>query len=347
VAARLLMTDEEIRKDPARWLALRRAGVTASEISVILGIAPERWTFASPFALYHAKLRGIETGDADELRRGRHLEPVALEMFADQHPYLELLPGGLYSAEDRPWQMCTFDALAIDTDVLGLRMWEERDAYTLEHAVPVQVKTAASYDGWGEPGSDQIPAHYRAQAFQEMDIKGADMAWVPCLFVHTWQLVTYILQRDADAGHDISLIRAEGEAFHGRLQRGDEPPIDWRPATTDMLKTIHPVEEGLRVRVRAVTARRYLRARQSMTRAEQRLGLAVNLLLDEAGDAREIEAHVGGEPVKIATRSVSTPERIDTKALRLKDPATAAKYTVRRDKPVVTLHPAKWARQER
>lgn len=77
-----------------QWLALRFADVTASVAPALFGVhqyltAYELWALKS----------GLLTEDPDEtpsMRRGRLLEPVALELLREQHPAWRIEPGRVY-----------------------------------------------------------------------------------------------------------------------------------------------------------------------------------------------------------------------------------------------------------
>src|ERR1700754_3028780 len=110
MAPTLLMPQQGVDAQADLWKFFRKGGITASEISSVLGIAPDTWETASPFALFVAKTNDQEViGDSDAMARGRHLEPYVAERYAETKPTLNIFPGGLYSSEDRNWQMATFD----------------------------------------------------------------------------------------------------------------------------------------------------------------------------------------------------------------------------------------------
>jgi predicted phage-related endonuclease len=85
------MHQEQIDADRPKWLEIRRQGITASEIAAVMGIAPSSHKVASPFALYVAKVTGVEpVGDATEMLMGHHLEPVAADLLARARPELNV-----------------------------------------------------------------------------------------------------------------------------------------------------------------------------------------------------------------------------------------------------------------
>ena len=87
--------------DP-RWLAERRKGVTATDITAILGLSP----YQSPFGLWWEKTGPDMPAheDSDRLRLGRELEPYIRTRWAESCD--EALFGtreGLFRNSDRPW----------------------------------------------------------------------------------------------------------------------------------------------------------------------------------------------------------------------------------------------------
>src|SRR6266404_1051143 len=152
MTARLLMSASAITRDRDGWLAQRRTGLTASEIAQVLDVSRH----GTPFSLFAAKQSGDDgRKDTAAMSAGRHLEPVVADLFEATHPELDLLDGGLYCHEDREWQMCTFDRLAIDAQVNpGARLSLVNSLPTMRlpdrTVMPVQIKTSATQ----RPGHD-------------------------------------------------------------------------------------------------------------------------------------------------------------------------------------------------
>lgn len=325
MAAHLLMSQKHIDRDRDEWLRVRQNGITASEIASIMGLAPG--TQSSAWKVFLAKSTGEHfDADTDATLRGTHLEPYVADRFQAESG-MTLTDGGLYASTLRPWQMATFDRRTFDA-----QQWPDAK-------VPVQIKTSATHDGWGDPGTDEIPVHYRCQCLWEMDVAGTDLIYVPCLFMHTWKVVVYRIRRTPDAETDIEIMRMEAEAFRRRLQDGDPPPVDWTPATTAALRTLHPGEPNGTVEIPIKLARQYKAARKSVAAAERRLGQATNEILYRAGDAKYILTHDGD---RVASRSRSPRRTHDVTMLREKFPE-AAKAT-QRTRDTTTLWPGTWAK---
>jgi putative phage-type endonuclease len=290
------------------WLEARRQGVTASEIAALLGISP----FQSPFNLYWVKTGQIpEDFDNERLSLGRHMEPWIAERFAKAHPKIDLARGGLFQSVDRPWQMATPDYL--------LDMPDEDGKYVDS---VLEVKTSGTYEGWGDDGTDEIPAYIAAQVQWQMDVIGCQTGYVSCFFLATQQIRTYRLAYDTA---DVELMRTRALEFWGRIQDGNPPDIDGHTATTLALKRLYPdVDDAEEAQVPADLATRYRTACDAVKRADERKTGVENEIRAAMGNAKRAVTQDGQ---KVATRSVYDrkpysvgPARID--ALK---PATSKK----------------------
>ena len=264
------------------WYAERRKGITASEIPVVLGIAP----WGSPFNLYWAK-RGLDVEDPENeaMEWGHELEDVILRKFAREHPELHVTPGGLYRHGDDPRWMATPDGIAY-----------EGDPESGEPVAVVQVKTAGSKEEWGDPGTDQIPPYYVAQVRWEMHVMGVSTAYVPVLFNgRTYR--EYIVKQD---DVDVALMVREAEAFWQRIVDGDPPDVDWRPATNRALKKLHPDLDDVEAEVDQKWIDAYLQAVADMKDAERRKAEAENQIRAQLG--RAARGTVNGR--KVVTRTI-------------------------------------------
>lgn len=285
------------------WLAARRQGVTASEIAAVLGISP----FESAFNLYYAKRGEIPANfDNDRLSLGHHLEPWIAERFAEARADVYLTaPAGLWASTERDWQLATPDGLIFDVPVATVECcgdWNGSSCWNCPERSPLAVwegKTYGTYEDWGEDGTDEIPAHYRAQVLWQMDVVGCQVGYVSCLFLSTQQIRTYEIAYDAD---DVALMRKRGLEFWEQVQAGDVPELDAHAATTGALKALHPdVEDGEEVTVPADVAEHYRSAKAAVKFAQEDADLAENRLRDAMGDAK-VAVDPAGQ--KVASRSI-------------------------------------------
>lgn len=278
-----------------RWYEVRRAGVTASEIAIVLGISP----YGSPFSLYWQKVHDWRDDGNEFTSAGRHLEDaIAGWWMAECDPLENLIAAraGLYASAERPWQLATPDRLLLspcDWCEGGGERVDPRDGENVDcqgcggtgAAGPVLALleckwVAYSWDGWGEPGTDEIPVYYRAQALWQLDVLGVDEVHFAVLGPGGFR--AYVVRRDEA---DLEVMRAAGAAFHARLASGDAPDLDGHSATISALRKLHPsVGEG-DVEVSITLATLYAKSRADKKDAEARIALC------EA----EIRAALGGE----------------------------------------------------
>jgi putative phage-type endonuclease len=298
-----------------------------------MGLSP----YSSPYALYHQKLGILQPADESAaMERGRVLEPYIAEKFASAHwEYLVMGDGRhLFAHGDRPWQLAT-----PDRELVSYEIEPETNGTIPTGTVGVlECKVDGGSDEWGEPGTDEIPVHYRAQVLWQCRVLGVPAWHVACLRVRDWAIREYTGEIDEAAEADLLLMEGEAVAFLDRLEAGDPPPLDWRPATLAALRTLHPEVEDHDVEVRRSLAISYRAAIRRYQAAERRKDELTARMLAAIGDGhRAVDVRTGDV---IATRSVSRPRRIDTGMLRSRHPAIAAECT-RPPKPEVKLTPAK------
>lgn len=333
MTAQLVMSNQQVAAEPERWLKERRGGVTASEIAAVIGLAnPE---YESAWSVFASKTTGQEFGgDTDATERGKHLEPYVADRYIREHPGSKVIDGGLYRVLERPWQMATLDRLVrYGTDSRWL---------------PMQIKTSATFEGWGEPGTHVIPPEYRPQGLWEMDVWDADEIIVPCLFMGPWKVRVYRIVRDAAADRFIRYMREAAQEFLQRIADDDPPPIDWTPATTRALRAIYKDEPEGETEISAALAKRYRQARRAVRKAERQMGQVTNEILAEAGDAKVIrfKDHAGSpnRGKKIATRLKYKRHGVNADMLREQFPDIAK--MVETETEVQTLYPGSWAQDK-
>lgn len=185
----------------AEWLEARRTGIGGSDVAPILGLS--KWS--TPLQVYQQKRGELgEQPENDAMRWGRYLEPVVRQAYADQtgnevrvlptmirHPVHEFMVANL-------------------------------DGFVAPEHAPRRVfeaKTARSADGWGEPGTDQIPQPYLLQVQHYLAVTGFIVADVAVLIGGS-DFRLYEVPEDRELQE--MLVDAEHE-FWQRVQRGDPP----------------------------------------------------------------------------------------------------------------------------
>ena len=295
----MLVTEQAERVEVAyrspEWYAARREGISASEIASILGLSP----YSSPFDLWWLKRTGDDLeAENKAMRRGRRYEALILEDFADEHPEFQVMPSVTARNLQRPWQLATPDGLAYEA---GYAYADPED--TSDPVAVIEAKTGQRRE-WGEPGTDDIPLHYRCQVLWQMDTLGLNVAYLPVLFGD--QYAEYVV--DYDEG-DAKYMRDRAEEFLTSIRNDEMPDVDDSTATARRLKHLHPDVTDGEVEIPAYIVAQYRAAKRLRDAAEARMRLAENRIRLGMGDYR-----VGvADGRKVASRSVyDVAERTQT-----------------------------------
>ena len=237
--------------------------VTASKVAAIVGASP----YTSPWALWQEMKGNVEPEPTSAVQaRGHRLEAAVIDWWLSGHPDADdvlaqpWFPLGDWAGA-RPDLVCTVDgALAV-----------------------VEAKTAARDDGWGTPGTDEIPEHYLAQVTWQMGCSGAQVAYVPMLGPRL-EFREYRVEFDDEL---FAWLTYEARAFWESLLRDTPPDLDTSTATLSCLKRMHPdIDAGERAVITKRDARAYAAARAACDRAEKRRRAAEIPIRDAMGRAQ-------------------------------------------------------------
>jgi predicted phage-related endonuclease len=196
------------------WLEWRTRDVTASAAAALFGVHP----YTTPFQLYALK-SGLTDESSEEtpaMRRGRLLEPVAIDMLREERPTWKIEGGREYLRDPDARIGATPDALATRPDIEGLGI--------------VQIKTAGHFafkQGWkGSDGEIEVPLWIGVQASVEAALSGATWAAVAVLALGDGGLDMHIA--------DVPLKPALMTKLHGlvsdfwrRVDESDPYPADY------------------------------------------------------------------------------------------------------------------------
>jgi predicted phage-related endonuclease len=209
------MTIERISiENRDQWLKLRGQDVTASVAGALLGVHP----YISMLGLYLSKSGLIEEDQEDTppLRRGRLLEPVAVQMLREDRPgwTIEQYPVGHYYRDPDSRLGATPDLLV-------------RDEIGRPGVVQLKsVEPSVFRKQWkDEDGSITPPLWIAVQALIETHLTGREWAAVAPLIVGFGAELP-VIQIPIHVGI-IDRIKAEVRAFWDRVARGDPPPADY------------------------------------------------------------------------------------------------------------------------
>lgn len=242
------------------WFEMRRGAMTGSRIAAALGLSP--WT--SPGLLYY-QMTGLafEDGDSPVLEWGRRLEDVVIQKWVDDHPWLSVRrEKTVWQNTERPWQVCSPDALILEPGP---------EAYPLEArptSAVLEVKTSRYRDEWGEPGTDEVPVWYRAQALWMLDTLGMEYCHFGVLFAGS-DYQEYCVRRDEA---DIDILRRGAVAFLDRVARQDRPDLDGSDSTYRLIRQMHPDIDGSAVELPADLVEQVRITQQALREADEALG---------------------------------------------------------------------------
>lgn len=253
------------------WHDVRSTGIGGSDIAAILGLSP----WESAFSLWHRKagLVGRKPVNAEMDWGHRHEDTIA-QWYRDTHPGARLSRTGTWRNRDRPWQLANPDRLMSGRRVL-------------------EIKTDRSADGWGEPGTDEIPIYYRCQVLWYLDTLGWDEAHVAVL-IGLSDAREYILKWNAD---EAAVMRDAAQAFWQSIRDGARPPLDGHDATYRAVRELNPDLEDTEVELPVHLAERYHIACGAEKAAVLYKREVVSQVLDHMGTARR--AVCEGERVAI------------------------------------------------
>lgn len=244
----------------AAWHAARASGIGGSEVAPVFGLSP----FESRFSLWHRKagLAG-PVEESPEMEWGKRLEPVILAKYRESHPELDFRTrNGTFCHEERTWQIANPDLLAVDR--------------------VVEAKHPLYDDGWGEPGTDEIPVYYRTQVLWYLDVLGLERADV-CVLIGGCDYREYTVTYDAAEAEE---LRTGCREFLDEVAAGVRPDIDAHGATYQVIREMHPLIDEADVDLPDVLALQYIDARCSLHDAEEAEQLARSLVADAMGNAK-------------------------------------------------------------
>ncbi len=126
-----------------QWLEERKKGIGGSDSAAVLGLS--KWK--SPYQVWCDKkgYNPLESSDNASLFWGRTLEPVIRQHYSNITGY-SVAETEIYFMPGYDYIFATVDGLIV----------EDPDRI-------LEIKTARTAEGWGEPGTDQIPVEYLCQ----------------------------------------------------------------------------------------------------------------------------------------------------------------------------------------
>lgn len=286
----------------AEWLAQRRTGIGGSDVAAILGLS--KWS--TPLQVYQQKRGELgEQPENDAMRWGRYLEPVVRQAYADETGNeVRVLPTMIRHP-------------AHDFMVANL------DGFVAPEHAPRRVfeaKTARSAEGWGEPGTDQIPQPYLLQVQHYLAVTGFIVADVAVLIGGS-DFRLYEVPEDRELQE--MLVDAEHE-FWRRVQRGDPPePVTTADAIARWGRS--SIADRVMADDTALQALQTLRAARESIQAAEQLEEAAKVILMRALGERDTLVDSTGRAL-CTWKASAPPMRFDAAALKAAHPELHAQF---------------------
>lgn len=254
------------------WHSARAESLGGSEIGAVLGLNK----YESALSLWAKKTGAVATLPVDNwaVRFGNAFEMPLLELFAEEHPELDIYLTGTYRDANDKFMTANPDALAKN---------KETGAWHV-----VEIKTARY--SW-----DEVPPSYIAQITHYMDILKIESAFIAG--ISGWDYFEQQYQFDDFAA---LAAREQGRKFWEKVKNNTAPDWDGSDATYQTLRKLNPQIEDRMVEIDGghllVLAKRKMDAASNEFKAER------NAIMQLMGNAKHAVIKYDGQIIKIATR---------------------------------------------
>jgi putative phage-type endonuclease len=280
------------------WLQIRKTGLGGSDAPAALGIS--KWK--TPYALWQEK-RG-EAAPVPEnwsMRWGTTIEPLLRQHYADITGREVFMAESIVRHPKYEWMICTPDGGTADQRL-------------------IEIKTSRSSEGWGEPGTDQIPQAYLIQVQHSLCVTALPVADV-LLGLYGQEPMLYHVEADLEL-HEM-LIDAERE-FWRCVQEGEPPePTSYadviarwgRKSTANAVIAVGDVEDAV------AQLRRIKSARDNIEQMEDKYKTCILKALGESDTLIDEKGNV-----LCTWRLAKSAARFDSKAFQVAHPELYSKF---------------------
>lgn len=203
----------------ADWLKLRAHDVTASAAGALFGVHP----YVSAYGLYALK-SGLNTEDAEEsqaMRRGRLLEPVAVQLLREERPDWKVL----HNSGPKQFYMRDSELrIGATPDVLVQCPQRGKGVIQVKNIEPRVFRE--KWQGGSSKGEIEIPLWIVIQAIVEARLCKADFACVTPMVV-SYGVNMPILDIPLHDGIWNKLVEKVGAFWDENVAKGVAPPADY------------------------------------------------------------------------------------------------------------------------
>jgi len=256
----------------SEWHEARADGIGGSEIGTLMGLNP----WESAYSLWAKRLGLIPTEPLTSMaaKIGTKLEEPILELFATEHPELDVYVTGTYQHPEIPYLHANPDALAYD---------KENDEW-----IVIEVKTSRNY--WYE-----TPPQYVAQVQHYLNVLNLKRGMIVALVGMDYQEVS--VPRD---DFEISVANRTAAQWWKCLTEGTQPEWDGSESTYETVRKMHPAITDEEVEVDG--GHYLLLAQDKFEQAQKEFLTAKAAVMKEMGTAKHAFVEINGEKFRIASR---------------------------------------------
>ena len=277
-------------------LEARKKGIGGSDAGAILGVSP----WKTPLQVYMDKVGATDPiQDNDSMFWGRTLEPVIRQRYADVTNRKVVVPDTLITHPKFEFMIGNLDGITSDNRVL-------------------EIKTARSAEGWGEPGSNEIPDSYMIQVQHYMLITAIPVADVAVLIGGS-DFRIYEIPAEPEL---MELMIEKETGFWSRVINRDPPePITYQ----DMLLKYGRASKESRVQADAVAMAAVARLKEIKAIAKEEDELKTVIM----AAFRESDTLMDNNKVLATWKAGNGSKRFNAKLFEAENPELYKKYIVR------------------
>lgn len=192
----------------------RKKGIGGSDVAAILGVSK----FKTAVDVYFDKVGESMDEQNDAMQWGSILEPVILGHYATVTGAKEILKPGTIVSKEHPFMRANIDG-------------------ALHNRTIIEAKTARSGEGWGQPGTHEMPSDYICQVAHYRIVTGAPKVDVAVLISgNDFRIYTY---EKMEKFEDF-IIEKEHDFWHSHVL----PKVPPNPFNLDDFKKVYALSNG-------------------------------------------------------------------------------------------------------
>lgn len=282
--------------DRGRWLIERRKGIGGSDAAASVGLS--KWM--TPLQLFYDKLGQLQRDETESMRWGTLMEPVVRQEYANRTGHSVTVPDVIYQHRQHKFAIVNLDGI-VD---IG-RVYEG--------------KTSRTGEGWGEPGTDEVPGEYNLQVQHGMAITGLPAADIAVLIGGS-DFRIYCVEADLE----LQAMLLEAEAAFWQMVEQQTPPDTETPTDVRLRWRLATGKKVVADEAATAATIELKQLKMAMKAAEEREEELKAQLQSFMKDAAELHTESGAA---LATwKNVNLQPKFDVKTFRAEQPELFAKY---------------------